>query len=107
MTDTRFGQRLARGLAMACVLGLVIATGLWWTLKDTNRKHVTAYFTQAIGLYAGNSVRILGVEVGEVTSVRPEGDRVRVEMTYDRRFTVPADAKALIVAPALVSDRYV
>ncbi|WP_298179030.1 MCE family protein [Saccharomonospora sp.] len=107
MTNTRFGDRLARGLALACVLGLVVAAGLWWTLKDADRKHVTAYFTQAIGLYEGNSVRILGVEVGEVTSVQPEGDRVRVEMTYDRRFAVPADAKAIIVAPALVSDRYV
>lgn len=107
MTDTRLGVKLARALAAACVLGLVVATALWWTMKDAGSKHVTAYFTEAIGLYEGNSVRILGVEVGEVTSVRPEGDRVRVDMTYDREFAVPADAGAILVAPALVSDRYV
>ncbi|EIE97393.1 MCE family protein [Saccharomonospora glauca] len=107
MTDTRLGQQLARGIAVACVLGLVVATVLWWTMKDAGSKRVTAYFTEAIGLYEGNSVRILGVEVGEVTSVRPEGDRVRVDMVYDREVAVPADAKAVIVAPALVSDRYV
>ncbi|EHY90062.1 MCE family protein [Saccharomonospora azurea] len=107
MTDTRFGQKLARGIAAACVLGLVVAGALWWTLKDAGSKHVTAYFTEAIGLYEGNSVRILGVEVGEVVSVEPEGDRVRVEMTYDRKFSVPADAGAILVAPSLVSDRYV
>ncbi|TMZ33774.1 ABC transporter substrate-binding protein, partial [Klebsiella pneumoniae] len=43
MTNTRFGDRLARGLALACVLGLVVAAGLWWTLKYADRKHVTAY----------------------------------------------------------------
>ncbi|EHR59398.1 MCE family protein [Saccharomonospora cyanea] len=107
MTDTRLGLKLARGVAAACVLGLVVATALWWTMKDAGSKHVTAYFTEAIGLYEGNSVRVLGVEVGEVTSVRPEGDRVRVDMTYDREFAVPADAGAVLVAPALVSDRYV
>ncbi|WP_197320624.1 MCE family protein [Saccharomonospora sp. NB11] len=105
--NTRFGQQLARGVAAACVLGLVVAGALWWTLKDAGSKTVTAYFTEAIGLYEGNSVRILGVEVGEVVSVEPEGDRVRVEMTYDRKVSVPADAKAILVAPSLVSDRYV
>ncbi|CAM2869656.1 MCE family protein [Saccharomonospora xinjiangensis] len=107
MTGTRLSQQLARGVTVACVLGLVVAGALWWTLRDANSKHVTAYFTEAIGLYEGNSVRILGVEVGEVTSIQPEGDRVRVEMTYDRRFAVPADAGAVLVAPSLVSDRYV
>ncbi|MEU6641030.1 MCE family protein [Saccharomonospora sp. NPDC046836] len=107
MRDTRFGQSLERGVTIACVLGLVIAGGLWWTLKDPGRKHVTAYFTNAIGLYVGNSVRVLGVEIGEVTAVEPQGERVRVELTYDRAVPVPADAQAVIVAPALVSDRYV
>jgi phospholipid/cholesterol/gamma-HCH transport system substrate-binding protein len=107
MTETRFGRSLARGVAAACVLGLVVAGVLWWTLKDADKKHLTAYFTGATGLYVGNSVRVLGVDMGEVTSVQPMGDRVKVEMEYDRSIQVPADAQAAIVAPSLVSDRYV
>ncbi|NIH82709.1 MCE family protein [Amycolatopsis viridis] len=107
MTETRFGRSLARGVAAACVLGLVVAGVLWWTLKDADRKHVTAYFTNATGLYVGNSVRVLGVDMGKVTAVQPMGDRVKVEMEYDRAVRVPADAQAAIVAPSLVSDRYV
>ncbi|MEU3273693.1 MCE family protein [Saccharomonospora sp. NPDC006951] len=107
MTDTRFGQTLTRGIAIACVLGLVVAGALWWTLRDAGSKHVTAYFPSAVGLYEGNSVRVLGVEMGEVTSVRPQGDQVEVELRYDRSVTIPAGANALIVAPSLVSDRYV
>lgn len=107
MTDTRFGQSLARGVAIACVLGLVVAGVLWWTLKDANKKHLTAYFPSAIGLYVGNSVRVLGVDMGTITGVQPMGNQVRVEMEYDRSIAIPADAQAAIIAPSLVSDRYV
>ncbi|WP_020668447.1 MCE family protein [Amycolatopsis nigrescens] len=107
MSDTRLGQNLARGVAIACVLGLLVAGGLWWVLKDPGRKHLTAYFTGTVGLYEGNSARMLGVEMGTVTKVQPLGDRVKVELEYDRAVDVPADAQAIIVAPSLVSDRYV
>ncbi|SFB30716.1 virulence factor Mce family protein [Amycolatopsis marina] len=107
MTDTRFGQSLARGVAIACVLALVVAGGLWWTLKDASVKLVTAYFPTTVGLYEGNDLRVLGVQVGEVVSIEPMGDKVKVAMEYDRAVQVPADAKAAIVAPSLVSDRYV
>lgn len=107
MITTRFGQRLAQGVTIAIVLALVVAGGLWWTLKDAGSKRVSAYFPSAIGLYEGNTVRVLGVEMGEVTNVEPQGERVLVEMTYDRDVQIPADAKAIIVAPSLVSDRYV
>lgn len=96
-----------RGVAIACVLGLVVAGGLWWTLKDADVKRLTAYFPTTVGLYEGNDVSVLGVEMGEVVDIEPMGDRVKVEMEYDRTVQVPAGAKAAIVAPSLVSDRYV
>ena len=40
-------------------------------------------------------MRILGVNVGQVTAVIPEGNSVRVEMEYDAEYKVPADAKAV------------
>jgi phospholipid/cholesterol/gamma-HCH transport system substrate-binding protein len=107
MTDTRFGQSLTRGFSIAIVLALVVAGGLWWTLKDAGRTHLTAYFSGAVGLYEGNSVRMLGVDMGTITKIQPMGNQVRVDLEYDRSIPVPADAKALIVAPSLVSDRYV
>ncbi|MGW5716587.1 MCE family protein [Amycolatopsis sp. NPDC003865] len=107
MSDTRFGQALTRGFTIAIVLALVVAGGIWWTLKDAGRNHLTAYFAGAVGLYEGNSVRMLGVDMGTVTKIQPMGNQVKVEFEYDRSVAVPADAKALIVAPSLVSDRYV
>ncbi|WP_158881340.1 MCE family protein [Amycolatopsis anabasis] len=107
MSDTRLGQNLLKWASVAVVLALVVAGALWWTLRDANKNHLTAYFSGAVGLYEGNSVRMLGVETGTVTKVEPQGDRVKVELEYDRKYQVPADAKAVIVAPSLVSDRYV
>ena len=52
-------------------------------------------------------MRILGVNVGKVTAVIPEGNSVRVEMEYDAQYEVPAEAKAAIVTPTLVADRFV
>ncbi|MFD9892309.1 MCE family protein [Amycolatopsis sp. NPDC059027] len=107
MSDTRFGQSLLRGFTVAIVLALVVAGALWWTLKDAGRNHLTAYFAGAVGLYEGNSVKMLGVDVGTVTKIQPMGNQVKVDLQYDRSVPVPADAKALIVSPSLVSDRYI
>ena len=73
MSDTRFGSALTRGFTIAIVLALVVAGGIWWTLKDAGRNHLTAYFAGAVGLYEGNSVRMLGVDMGTVTKITPHG----------------------------------
>ncbi|WP_018682847.1 MCE family protein [Actinokineospora enzanensis] len=105
--DTKSGQVGARMLAIACVLGLVVAAGLWWTLREPNEKRYTAMFTGVVGLYEDNDVRVLGVRVGAVDKVIPRGDHVEVQLLVDRTIRLPADAHAVIVAPSLVSDRYV
>jgi virulence factor Mce-like protein len=70
-------------------------------------RRVVAHFVRTVGIHPGSSVRVLGVRVGEVTAVRPEGASVRVDMQYDAGWDVPADVRALIVPPSVVSDRYV
>ncbi len=93
---------VAGGLAL--VLMLALAVVLW---PSGGSNHVRAEFVRAVGLYEGSDVRILGVKVGEVTKVTPHGDRVVVDFQYDDKYSVPADAKAVVVAPSVVSDRYV
>ena len=106
-TKTRAGRELARGVAIAVVAALVVAAALWWLLVDANQRRYAAVFTGVVGLYEDNDVRVLGVKVGHVDSVEPRGDLVRVEMLVDREIKLPSNAKAVIVAPSLVSDRYV
>jgi phospholipid/cholesterol/gamma-HCH transport system substrate-binding protein len=65
-----------------------------------------AYFRSTNGIYAGDEVRVLGVPVGKIKSITAEGQRVRVEFEFDGDVKVPANAGAVIVAPSLVSSRY-
>ncbi len=68
---------------------------------------VTAHFDRAVAVYPGTDLRVMGVRIGEVTSVVPDGNSVRVTMTYDKAYKLPAGAKAAVVTPTLVADRYV
>lgn len=68
---------------------------------------VTALMADSAGLFVGNDVGILGVPVGEVTSITPEGPVVRVTMEIDADQPVPADAGAVVVARSVATDRYV
>lgn len=96
----------ARVLGLALVAVLVI--GFVFSMGDGDRtRTVTAHFPRAVSVYVGTDVRILGVNVGRVTEVVPEGDSVRVEMEYDAEHKLPADAQAAIITPTLVADRFV
>ncbi len=68
---------------------------------------ITAYFTESIGVYQGSTVRVLGVPVGTVDAVRPNGTQVKVTMTINSGIAIPARADAVVVAPSVVSDRYI
>jgi phospholipid/cholesterol/gamma-HCH transport system substrate-binding protein len=97
-------SRRIRALGL-CLLVLVAGAVVLWPGGGTNT--ASADFVRTVGLYKGSDVRILGVKVGQVTSVEPHGRYVRVTFQYDDKYRVPADAKAAIVSPSVVSDRYV
>ncbi|QUQ68395.1 MCE family protein [Kutzneria sp. CA-103260] len=86
---------------------LVMASTVFGPLNVVPSLHITAYFTEAVGVYAGSDVRVLGVKVGTVDEVRPAGTQVRVRLTVEPGIKVPREAKAVIMAPSLVSDRFV
>lgn len=94
---------------LAIVLGLALVLGGIVTGMRLLRDPVTftAEFDSAVGLYPGSDVQVLGVPVGTVTKVEPVGEKVRVSMELDKGEKVAADTGAVIVAPTLVSDRYV
>ncbi|MFF9350581.1 MCE family protein [Streptomyces sp. NPDC014734] len=102
-------MRLTRivGIGAGLAVVAVAATTGVMALDDEGTTTVTAYFDQATGIYAGSDLRILGVKVGTVESVKPRGKEVRVVLRVDKGVKVPEDAHAVVVAPSLVADRYV
>jgi phospholipid/cholesterol/gamma-HCH transport system substrate-binding protein len=98
----RISPLLAAIAAVAVVAALLVA---FWPGSD--QKTIVADFPRTVSLYEGSDVKILGVKVGKVESVVPEGTKVRVKLTYDSKYKVPADAKAAVISPSVVGDRFV
>ena len=96
-----------RRWAIAALVAVLAAAAAGVAVHRAPDRTATARFTSATGVYPGSAVRVLGVRIGTVTKVTPEGPDVRVELTYERRYRLPADAIAAIVSPALAGDRFV
>ena len=95
------------GLGAGLVAVALIAGGVLIYQSVNPSKQVTAYFAETIGVYPGSTVRVLGVAVGTVDAVTPVGTKVKVTMTVDPGIAIPAGADAVVIAPSVVSDRYV
>jgi phospholipid/cholesterol/gamma-HCH transport system substrate-binding protein len=93
--------------AAGTALLLAAAAGIIVLRNGMPERQLVANFARTVGVYPGSDVRVLGVRIGEVVAVVPQGRTVRVEMRYDDGVDLPADAQALIVPPSVVSDRYV
>ncbi|BBZ35103.1 MCE family protein [Mycolicibacterium confluentis] len=101
---------IRRTVVMAVALTVVaIAVGgaylIWPTEKSPLR--VTAHFDNAVGLYEGNTVAVLGMPVGRVLSIKPGGDHVNVELEIDPGIDLPAGVQAVTVGTSILTDRHV
>lgn len=94
--------------AVAVALAVVLLASVFLLVRGgTDTRTVAAHFPRAVSVFEGTDVRVLGVTIGTVTAVVPEGNSVRVEMEYDAQHRIPADAEAVIITPTLVADRFV
>lgn len=95
----------------AAVAALVLATVLV-VLPACSRTPgrgpaITADFVRGTGLYPGSPVRVLGIDVGTITSVRNVDGLVRVRMQLDEGTALPRSTFATIVPLTLLGERYV
>ena len=97
---------LARVLGIVLALALVVGLVLLF-LPGKGSKTLVAEFPRAVSLYEGSDVKILGIKVGSVDTVTPSGTKVVVTMSYDEKYKLPSDAKAVLVSPSIVGDRFI
>lgn len=104
-------RRRRRALALAAaglVLAVLVSAASWPFVRDTlDTITVTAQFDSAAGLYEGNTVAVLGMPVGKVTTITPRGGYVEVEFTVDSNVAVPADAQAVTISNSILTDRQI
>jgi phospholipid/cholesterol/gamma-HCH transport system substrate-binding protein len=93
---------LAAALVVVMIAGVIVAVRAG---GQGARTMVVGYFANSTGVFAGDDVRILGVPVGKVVKIEPQPERVKIWFWFDPKFKVPADVKAVILSPQLVTGR--
>lgn len=104
----RMPRKRLTALTAVVLVGLIVA-GAGVVIRNTfyGPRTITAYFTTATAIYPHDEVRVSGVKVGNIKSIQPQGTQAKMVLTVDHGVPIPADAKAVIVAPNLVAARYV
>lgn len=98
---------LVKRIVVPLVVLVFVVVAAVTVFGGESSKTLVAHFPRTISVYEGSDVRVLGVPVGTVTQVEPTGTDVTVTITYDDEVRLPADARAVIIAPSVVGDRYV
>lgn len=89
------------------VAALAVLSAVLVGTRDDPRT-VTAYFSDASPLVPGNEVKMAGVTVGEIRSIRVRNGLARVEMALDEAAPpLHRDARAQITAKDLLGERFV
>ncbi|WP_081662321.1 MCE family protein, partial [Mycobacterium simiae] len=105
MNLSRNALRKATAISLVLTLAVasfLVATKLW---KDVEKNTYAAYFTETNGLFVGDEIRILGVAVGVVDRIEPQPSSSKVTFSVDKQYPIPADARAAILSPSLVTSR--
>lgn len=95
---------MRRFLALA-VAPLLLATSCSVVGGDGGQRQMTAIFYRAVAFYPGSHVKLMGNDIGTVSSVEIDGDRVKVRFAIDDDIPLPADVHAGIVPLTLIGER--
>jgi len=103
---TEFWVGLFTLVGVGLALFMVYRTGdLRWNRKPGYEVFVD--FQNVAGLDAGDTVRIAGVEAGEVGEIRLEHDVARVKLVIDHGVALYEDAAAEVKTQGLLGNQYV
>jgi phospholipid/cholesterol/gamma-HCH transport system substrate-binding protein len=95
-------------IGVAVALAVVLIGGIITVVRSAagiGRTTVVGYFANSTGLYNGDSVVVLGVPIGKIDKIEPQPNDVKITFWFNDKYKVPADAKAVILSPALVTPR--
>lgn len=70
-------------------------------------QHITADFLNIAGMFEGNPITVLGLDVGKVDKIVPKGQFVEVHMTIDGDIKLPKNVIAALISPSIVTDRHI
>jgi phospholipid/cholesterol/gamma-HCH transport system substrate-binding protein len=106
MTERLAAMRRPLTIVSVVLVVVLLAVGAYFLISLNASKTAVAHFKTAQSIYPKDRVRIVGVDVGEITNIEPSPGDVKITFTYDSKYTLPADATAAVMSPTLVSTRF-
>lgn len=103
-------DRVARAIAIgAAALVVGSCSSLPTSVQDTvgATTHITAEFRNIAGMFPGNPVTVLGLQVGTVDKIVPHDQYAEVHITIDNGVKIPKNAIAALISPSIVTDRHI
>jgi phospholipid/cholesterol/gamma-HCH transport system substrate-binding protein len=100
-------MRIPRKVMLWVAVAALAASAFSVARGATSSRHMDAFFTRAVQVFPGNSVRVLGVDVGRVKAVENVDGAVKVTFELDDQIRLPADVQATIVPVSLLGERYI
>ena len=97
------------GLVAVILFASVVLLGAKFAAGATRPVyHVDGTFSSAgQGLLSGSDVKIHGVNIGKVSTIKLERGRARIRLTIDKDEKIPVDAEALIRPKTLFGEKFV
>lgn len=94
------------GFVAAAVVAVLIGAMLVVHVLGVGYRHYTAEFVQAASLRPGNAIMVAGVPVGDVTSMKLDGDHVEAGLKIRDDIVLGTDSKAVIKLATILGGRY-
>jgi virulence factor Mce-like protein len=94
------------GFIGVAVVAVVIAAMLVVHALGAGYRHYTAEFLQAASLRAGNPIVVAGIPVGNVTSMKLDGDHVEAGLKIRDDIVLGKDSRAQIRVTTILGSRY-
>lgn len=98
------------GLIIVVLVVTMAAAGVFLgrdAYRGLTTNTVVVYLAEANALYPGDRVQIMGIDVGAIDAIEPDGDKMKVSFHYSNKHKVPADATVVVVNPSLVASRVI
>ncbi|GAB2552647.1 MlaD family protein [Nocardia heshunensis] len=105
MVTRLFASRGFVSVATVLVLAGVAIVGYRIAEPTPRMRAYCALMPDSIGLYPGSDVTLLGLRIGRVTAIRPEGAGTRVEFAIPADRRLAGDVGATTLSDTLVADR--
>lgn len=105
MTKSSWRHARRSAVVIICVTATVLVGSSWRPVRQQQLADYCATMPDSVGLYVGNPVTQMGYKIGEVHTITPTNNSVRVDFSIHGNRILPVDVRAVTRSSSLLADR--